>query len=110
MPLLALDAPRVLSRGTWVLRAVVLAGVLIVVGAASMTASRELPALPAVALLHSVLGAFVSAVTAMLLVEHAKATGRRGFLAIGVTYLYLAFILAVFPLSFNGALLEDRST
>ncbi|MBK9435798.1 MAG: hypothetical protein IPN52_12070 [Micrococcales bacterium] len=68
----------------------------------------ELPALPAFALAHALVASFVSAVTALLMVNHARSTGRRGYLMIGGTFLYMCLVLLVFPMYFVGAVIPGE--
>lgn len=82
---------------------VALVAVVAVVVAGALTSSIPLHPVPAVGLLHAVMGAFISGLTALLMFEHARATRKRGFLLVGVTFLYLACI----PLAFPGAIIEE---
>ena len=68
----------------------------------------QLTALPSFALAHALVASFVSAVTALLMVNHARSTGRRGYLMIGGTFLYMCLVLLVFPMYFVGAVIPDE--
>ena len=61
------------------------------------------PVAPAVVVGHSV-GMFMAAtVTALLLLAQAGVTGRRAYAILGATYLFVALVMLVFPLTFPGA-------
>ncbi len=79
-----------------------------VVALAVAFSGTALPKVPAVALAHALIGAYVSAVTALLVFSHARATGRRGYLWIAMTFLYMAVVLVAFPLFFQGALVPGE--
>ncbi len=108
-PLLSLDMPRDLSRQVRVSQVAALVVIIALVVVGTAFATVLLYPIPAVGLLHAVMGAFVSGVTSLLMFEHAKATRRRGFLVIAITFLYLGCVLLVFPLTFPGAIVEDRT-
>ncbi len=106
--LFSLDAPRRLSGRAVVWQAALVGLYAVAVGVIWSLSPIELTAVPAVGLAHALIGAFVSAVTALLMFSHARATGRRGYLVIAATFLYLAGLLLVFPLYFPGAILEGE--
>ncbi len=104
----SLDGPRPWSTAFkgWIAAAI--GGYFAVVVAAFLRADEDMQALPAVALAHALLAACFSAITALLMVSHARNTGRRGYLMIGGTFAYLAVVLAVLPMYFPGAVFSDR--
>lgn len=107
--MLSLDMPRTVSHRVRLGRVLALIGFVVVVCLGLVYAPLPLYPVPAVGLLHAVMGAFVSGVTSMLMFQYARDTGKRGFLVIAVTYLYLGCILLIFPLAFPGALVDgDR--
>jgi diguanylate cyclase (GGDEF)-like protein len=106
--LFALDAPRNIPRNIRIWQRVGVAAYFLIVGLAVIDGSRRLPALPTFALAHALIAAFVSAVTALLMFSHARSTGRRGFLWIGMTFLYMAGVLVIFPWAFPGAIVDGR--
>ena len=57
---------------------------------------------------HALISAFISGVTALLMLSHARSTGRRGYLMIGGTFLYLCGVLLFFPLYFPGAIVAGE--
>ena len=61
------------------------------------------PELLWVPLAHALVLVVVCGLTSLLLYGQASATGRRGYLWLGGTYLYVAVLLASFPLFFPGA-------
>ncbi len=71
-------------------------------------APMTLDQLPAFALAHALISAFISGVTALLMLSHARSTGRRGYLMIGGTFLYLCGVLLFFPLYFPGAIVAGE--
>lgn len=107
-PLFSLDAPRAISTPTKVWQMVAIAFYFVVVLVAFLESGRELPAVPAVGLAHALMAGFVSAVTALLMFGHARSTGRRGYLFIGMTFMFMAGVLAVFPLFFTSAILPGE--
>ncbi len=106
--LFSLDAPRHLSRATKVWHGVGIGFYFLVVVLATRYTAVELPQIPSFALAHALIAAFVSGVTALLMFSHARSTGRRGYLWIGMTFLYMAGVLLAFPLVFPDAILSDR--
>jgi diguanylate cyclase (GGDEF)-like protein len=106
--LYSLDGPRPLSKATkaWIAVGVVLYSVL--VGYTFSIADEPLRALPAFALIHAVIAAFICGVTALLMYSHARSTGRRGYLLVSGVFLYMTVILAVFPLFFPGAVVAGE--
>lgn len=106
--LFSLDAPRRLSAAARAWYAAVVVVYFTVVGLAVAFSGIQLPGVPAIALSHALIGAYVSAVTALLLFSHARATGRRGYLWISMTFLYMAVVLLAFPLYFPGAIVADE--
>lgn len=106
--LFSLDSPKPLSGSTKAWYAAGLVGYFLCVGWALLNAHVMLPEVPSFGLAHAVIAAFVSAITALLMVSHARATGRRGYLWIAMTFSYLAAVLIAFPLYFPGALFSDR--
>jgi diguanylate cyclase (GGDEF)-like protein len=105
----SLDGPRPLSVAVKGWTAAAIGGYFAVVVAAYLRADDDMRALPAIALAHALLAACFSAITALLMVGHARNTGRRGYLLIGGTFAYLAAVLAFLPLFFPGAIFSDRS-
>lgn len=106
--LYSLDAPRSLSRRTrsWTAIGLVSSGTLIAVTAANgATQMREMPS---VALAHSLVGFFVAGVIALLMLGHAHASRRRGYLMVGGTFIYTTLLMAVLPLFFVGAVIPDQ--
>lgn len=101
--LFSLDAPQPLSTRAKTWQAIAVVTYVVLVAVAWFFAPVQWRQLPAVGLAHALIGAFISAVTALLMFSHARATGRRGYLVIGVTFLYLAGLLLAFPLFFPGA-------
>ncbi|HQR80696.1 MAG TPA: EAL domain-containing protein [Actinomycetota bacterium] len=71
-------------------------------------ASSPMGPLPAFALGHALISAMISGVTALLMYSHAHSTGRRGYLVIGATFLYLCGILSFFPLYFPGTIIGGQ--
>lgn len=98
--LFSLDAPRRLTTGSKVWYSAAIVVYFTVVALAVAFSGTALPKVPAVALAHALIGAYVSAVTALLVFSHARATGRRGYLWIAMTFLYMAVVLVAFPLFF----------
>ena len=105
----SLDGPRPLSTAVKGWSAAALGGYFALVLAAFLRADDRLEALPTIALAHALLAACFSAITALLMVSHARNTGRRGYLLIGGVFAYLAGVLAFLPLYFPGAIFTDRS-
>lgn len=106
--LFSLDAPRRLTTGSKVWYSAAIVVYFTVVALAVAFSGTALPKVPAVALAHALIGAYVSAVTALLVFSHARATGRRGYLWIAMTFLYMAVVLVAFPLFFLGALVPGE--
>ncbi len=106
--LFSLDAPRRLTTGSKVWYSAAIVVYFTVVALAVAFSGTALPKVPAVALAHALIGAYVSAVTALLVFSHARATGRRGYLWIAMTFLYMAVVLVAFPLFFQGALVPGE--
>ena len=106
--LFSLDAPRRLTTGSKVWYSAAIVVYFTVVALAVAFSGTALPKVPAVALAHALIGANVSAVTALLVFSHARATGRRGYLWIAMTFLYMAVVLVAFPLFFLGALVPGE--
>lgn len=106
--LFSLDAPRRLTTGSKVWYSAAIVVYFTVVALAVAFSGTALPKVPAVALAHALIGANVSAVTALLVFSHARATGRRGYLWIAMTFLYMAVVLVAFPLFFQGALVPGE--
>lgn len=106
--LLSLDAPRPLSNRARLVNWALLVGYLSVLGVVYVEAPEPLPAVPAAGLAHALIAAYVSGIVALLMIGHARSTGRRGFLMIGGTFLYLTVVLAVFPMFFPSALIEGQ--
>ena len=105
----SLDGPRPLSTAVKGWTAAVLGGYAAVVVAAYLRADEDMQALPAMALAHAMLASCFSAITALLMVGHARNTGRRGYLLIGGTFAYLAGVLVFLPLYFPGAVFPGRN-
>lgn len=105
--LFSLDAPRRLSTASKVWYSLAILAYFVVVGLVVVFSAVQLPGVPAVGLAHALIGAYVCAVTALLVFSHARATGRRGYLWIAMTFLYMAVVLAAFPLYFPGAIVAD---
>ena len=106
--LFSLDAPRRLTTGSKVWYSAAIVVYFTVVALAVAFSGTALPKVPAVALAHALIGAYVSAVTALLVFSHARATGRPGYLWIAMTFLYMAVVLVAFPLFFQGALVPGE--
>lgn len=106
--LFSLDAPKRLTGATrlWQVVGVVIYFLVVLVGV--VFAGVALPEAPAVALVHAAIGGVLSAITALLMFGHAWATGRRGYLVIGSTFLYVALVLFSFPLFFPGVLVPGE--
>ena len=56
---------------------------------------------------HALAISFVCGFTAVLLLGQASTSGRRGYLWLGATYLYVGGLLLAFPLFFPGTVLQD---
>lgn len=56
---------------------------------------------------HALALSFVCAFTAVLLLGQASTSGRRGYLWLGATYLYVGGLLLAFPLFFPGTVLSE---
>ncbi len=100
--LYSLDEARPLSRAgrlaAWV-------GAVVYLGASLGVLSRgsdPWPALVWVPIAHALVLVVVCGLTSLLLYGQASATGRRGYLWLGGTYLYVAVLLLSFPLFFPG--------
>lgn len=79
----SLDGPRPLSTRTRVGAVVLLVVYFATVAVVFLLPDDQLTALPSFALAHALVASFVSAVTALLMVNHARSTGRRGYMMIG---------------------------
>ncbi|HSO03497.1 MAG TPA: EAL domain-containing protein [Candidatus Limnocylindrales bacterium] len=100
--LYSLDEARPLSRAgrlaAWV-------GALVYLGASLGVLSQgsdPWPPLVWVPIAHALVLVVVCGLTSLLLYGQASATGRRGYLWLGGTYLYVAVLLLSFPLFFPG--------
>lgn len=106
--LLTLDAPRALSHRTKVWQWAGVASYFAVVIWAVVFNAHPLPRIPSAVLVHTTIGAFICGVTALLMFSQARSSCQRGYLWAGMTFLYMAGTLAVFPLFFPGALIADE--
>lgn len=106
--LVSLDAPRSLSHRTKVWQWVGVAVYATLVAWAVLNSAEPLAKIPSAVPAHTTIGAFICAVTALLMFGHARASCRRGFLWAAMTFLYMAGTLAVYPLFFPGAILPDE--
>ncbi len=104
----SLDGPRPLSTRTRVGAAVLLVVYFGTVAAVFLRPDAPVRSLPSFALAHALVAGFVSAVTALLMVNHARSTGRRGYLMIGGTFLYMCLVLLFFPMYFAGAVMAEE--
>jgi len=106
--LYTLDGPRPLSKGAraWLVAFLIAYGGL--VAAAFLSAKVYLPEYPAFALAHALVGAIMSGITALLMLSHARSTGRRGYLVVGGTFAYMAGVLMFLPLFFPGAIVQGH--
>ena len=100
--LYSLDEPQQVTRvgriGAWV-------GVVAYLTLSLLVASRASdpgPELLWIPIAHALVLALVCGLTALLLFGQAGSTGRRGYLMLGSTYLYVTLLLLVFPLFFPG--------
>ena len=103
-----MDSPQRMTSRTKTVSALILVLYSVFVVVAIQSAPRRLPALPAVGLAHAVVGAFMCGVIAVLMLSQARSTGRRGYLMVSGTFLYMTGILVFFPLVFPGAVLPDQ--
>lgn len=65
-------------------------------------AAEPLPPLVWVPIVHAVVLAVVCGLTALLVFGQADSTGRRAYLMLGSTYLFVAVLLLSFPMYFPG--------
>ncbi len=101
--LFSLDEPRPMSRKAqvtaWVAGGLYLGVSLALLG----RATDPMSALLWVPLTHALVLSLVCGLTSLLLYGQARATGRRGYLWLGGTYLYVSVLLLSFPLYFPGS-------
>ena len=71
-------------------------------------APRQMRELPTIVLAIAVASFIVAGITALLFLSQAQASGRRGYLVLGVTFAYLAGLSLLFPFVFLGAVLPDQ--
>ncbi len=103
----SLDGPRPLSTGQRIWMGALVVCYALIVIAAFTAAPVQWQPLPAIALAHALLAAFICGVTSLLMVGHARSTGRRGYLMVAGTFGYMTGVLLFFPLVFPGAVIGD---
>ena len=107
-PLLSLDTPEPRSPATFRRLWAIAAVYGLTVAAAYWLAPRQMRELPTIVLAMAVATFIVAGITALLFFSHAQASGRRGYLVLGVTFAYLAGLSLLFPFVFLGAILPDE--
>ncbi|MEI6623516.1 MAG: PAS domain S-box protein [Actinomycetes bacterium] len=104
----ALDEPRTWSRGSFVAMVVGFVAYALLTVWLWRDAAVPGPVIPATAVAHAVAMFAITGVTALVLLWYARSSGRRGYLILGCSYLYVCGVMAVFPLFFpNGLLIAD---
>ena len=103
-----LSQPRPRSRRGTVLLAVGLTLFTVVIVIVLRWGTTLLPAIPGLGTIHAVAMFVISATIAVLLLTHAQATGERGYLVLGGTFMYVAGVLLLFPSVYpNGIVVTD---
>ena len=104
----SLDGPRPLSTGQRIWMGALVVCYALIVVAAFTAAPMPWEPLPAIALAHALLAAFICGVTSLLMVGHARSTGRRGYLMVAGTFGYMTGVLLFFPAVFPGAVIDGE--
>lgn len=102
--LYSLDEPRPTRRGVkwvWVLG---ILGYALTIAVIASHGSTFLPPVIWVPVAHAIVVAVACGFTAVIILGQATVSGRRGYLILGGTYLYVTLLLAAFPLLFPGAI------
>lgn len=102
--LYSLDEPRAVRPGVrwaWILG---IMGYALAIAVIASHGSTFLPPIIWVPVAHAIVVAVICGFTAVIILGQATASGRRGYLILGGTYLYIALLLAAFPLLFPGAI------
>lgn len=106
-----LSQPRARSRRGYLLLGVSLTAFATMIIAVYAWGKTPLPAIPSASTIHAVAMLVICSTTAALLLTHARATGERGYLILGGTFLYVAGVMVLFPTVYpNGVLVTDPPT
>jgi diguanylate cyclase (GGDEF)-like protein len=89
-------------------QALCVVGLIVVTAAAFFTARNPLPQVDATATAHALITGGVAGLTALVLFSYGRAAGRRGFLILSATYLYVCIVTMAFPLYFPGGLVAGE--
>lgn len=107
--LYSLDEPHAARPRTKWLGALAILAYAAVIGYIATHGSTYLPPVVWVPVAHAIVVAVACGFTAVIILGQATTSGRRGYLVLGGTYLYVALLLVGFPLVFPGAIVAEGS-